>query len=266
MFQKTWIFALLLLMGAAALMARPVSAGPQPQAAYATPTAQPDGRVIYVVQPGDTCLRIQLLTNNATTVEELRTMNKLDQNCTLTEGRELLLDIITPEPSPTPNPLISPTPPLPTPTLFKGSGNICVMLYNDINGNAVRESTELPMDGGAISITDRLGTLSKTGTTHPTAELPMLCFEEVPEGSYTVSMAIPGGYNATTAMNLPLSLEAGDSAILEFGAQVSSQAQAPAPTAVEPQSTSREPLLAVLGGVLVLAGIGLGVYIFFQRR
>lgn len=266
MFQKIWISALLLLIGVAAFMVRPVSAGPQLQAAYATPTAQPDGRIIYIVQPGDSCLSIQLRTNNATTVEELRTLNKLDQNCTLTEGRELLLDIITPEPSPTPNPLISPTPPLPTPTLFKGSGNICVMLYDDINGNAVRESTELPMDGGAVSITDRLGTLSKTGTTQPTVELPMLCFEEVPEGTYTVSMAIPGGFNATTSMNLPLRVEAGDSAILEFGAQVSTQAQVQEPTVVEPEATSREPLLAVLGGLLVLAGIGLGVYIFFQRR
>ena len=264
MFQKIWISALLLLIGAAAFLVRPVSAGPQPQVVYQTPTAQPDGRIIYVVQPGDTCMRIQLLTNNATTVEELRTLNKLDQNCTLSEGREILLDIITPQPSPTPNPLISPTPPLPTPTLFTGSGSICVMLYNDLNGNAVREVTELPMEGGAVSITDRLGSISKTGSTLPTAE--MLC-NEVPEGNYTVSMAIPGGFNATTSMNLPLRLEAGDSAILEFGAQVSTQAQLQEPAAGEPEAAApREPLIAVLGGVLVLAGIGLGVYIFFQRR
>ncbi len=263
MFRKIWIPTLLLLVGAAAILVRPVSAGPQPQVGYQTPTAQPDGRVIYIVQPGDTCLRIQLLTNNGTTIEELRTLNKLDQNCTLAEGRELLLDIVTPEPSPTPNPLMTATPPLPTPTPFKGSGNICVMLYNDVNGNAVREGTELPMEGGAVSITDRLGTISETGTTLPTIE--MLC-KEVPEGTYTISMAIPGGYNATTSMNLPLRVEAGDSAILEFGAQVSTQAQAQSPSATEPDAAPREPLMAILGGLLVLGGIGLGVYIFFSRR
>jgi disulfide bond formation protein DsbB len=64
-------------------------------------------------------------------------------------------------------------------------------------------------------------------------------------------------------MNLPMQLQAGDQAILEFGAQVSTQAVA-APAAVE--STSRRPMIAIVGGLLILLGIGLGVYIAFSRR
>lgn len=260
MSYKRWIIIIpLLILFIISALARPVSAGRQAQVTYQTPTARPDGRVIYIVQPGDTCLRIQLLTNNGTTIDELRTLNKLDEGCTLREGQEILLDVITPAPSPTLNPAVTATPPLPTPTPNKGTGNICVLLYNDVNGNAVREDTELPMSGGAISISNRAGTVSETGITTDAAD--PLC-KEVPEGDYTISMAIPGGYNATTVMNLPMPLQAGDQAILEFGAQVSTQ-QVAAPAEVE---TNRQPLLAIFGGLLVLFGIGLGIYIAVTRR
>jgi hypothetical protein len=261
MSYKRWIIIipLLILLIIISALARPVSAGPQNQVTYQTPTARPDGRVIYIVQPGDTCLRIQLLTNNGTTIEELRTLNKLDEGCTLREGQEILLDVITPVPSPTQNPAITATPPLPTPTPFKGTGNICVLLYNDVNGDAVREDTELPLSGGAVSISNRTGTVSETGIT--TDSTDPLC-KEVPEGDYTISMAIPGGYNATTVMNQPMPLKAGNQAILEFGAQVSTQ-QVAAPAEVE---TNRQPLLAIFGGLLILFGIGLGIYIAVTRR
>lgn len=258
--HKSWLFLIpLLFLGTIAIMARPVAAEPQPQVVYQTPTAQPDGRVIYIVQEGDSCLRIQLLTG--VTVETLRELNKLDQNCTISPKQELLLAVIVPEATPTPNPAISATPPLPTPTAIKGNGKICTLLYDDVNGNAVHEDTEPAMAGGAVSISNRAGSVSQTGTT--TDAVDPLCIE-IPEGEYNISMAIPAGYNGTTLLNQILKVQAGETAILEFGAQTSSEVVSAA--AEKPaQRGSSNLLLAILGGVFIFGGIGLGAYILFTR-
>lgn len=230
---------------------------------YETPTARPDGRVIYIVQEGDSCLRIEILTG--VKVADLIALNRLDQACTIIPGKEILLTVITPQPSPTPNPNITNTPLLPTPTPYNGNGSVCVLLYDDKNGNATREETEIPIAGGAISITDRLGQVSKTAST--TAAIDPVC-EEIPEGEYNISMAIPGGYNATTTLNLQnVKVQAGDLAILEFGAQVSTAPQAAeAPAEQQTSGGGTGLLLAIIGGLLVIMGIGLGVYIAVARR
>ncbi len=214
---------------------------------------------MYIVQEGDTCLRIQLLTG--TTVDTLRTLNRLDQNCTIIPGKELLLMVITPVASATPNPFVTATSQLPTPTPFKGNGKICVLLYDDVNGNAVRDTSESAMAGGAVSISDRLGTVSKTGSTDDSGT--PYC-SEIPEGEFTISMAVPSGYNGTTLLNQAVKVQAGETAILEFGAQQSSAVEAV--TAQSPQPGGNNMMLAVMGGVLVLGGIGLGIYILFTRR
>jgi hypothetical protein len=264
MHNRYWMLLIpALILGAIVLNVYPAAAGSQPQVVYQTPTARPDGRVVYIVTEGDTCLRIQLLTG--VTIEQLRTLNRLDQECTLIPGKELLLTVITPQPSPTANPNVTNTPLLPTPTPFNGNGQVCVFLFNDINGNASHEETEETLAGGAISITDRLGQVSKTENT--LAELEPVCVE-IPEGDYNISMAIPTGYNATTELNLQdVQVNAGDQAILEFGAQVSTAPQEQpeaAPAAASKDTTSM--LLALFGGLLILMGIGLGIYIAVGRR
>jgi hypothetical protein len=266
MSHKTWILwslapIALVVLGIVSLVTRPVAANSQPQVVYQTPTAHPDGRVVYIVQANDSCLRIELLTGAK--IDQLRTLNKLDQNCTINPGQELLLMVVTPVSSPTPNPELSPTPLLPTPTVSKGNGKICVTLFDDVNGNAVHEESEGPIGGGAVSITDRLGrnpkTINTTDSTDP------LC-EEVPEGDYTISMAIPSGYNPTKTMNTTVQVLAGDQAIFEFGAQASSAVpQNPGDSTKPPQEANSLPF-AVLGGLLVLGGIGLGGYVLFTRR
>ncbi len=253
-----------MLMGMAALIVHPVTADSPAQAAYQTPTARPDGRVIYVVQGNDTCLRIQLLTG--TTIDQLRTLNKLDQNCTINPGQELLLAVITPPATATPNPLISPTPLLPTPTPLKGNGKICVLLYDDINGNAVHETTEPSLAGGAASISNPTGNFTKTINT--TDAVDPIC-EDVPEGNYNISMAIPSGYNPTKNMNATVTVQAGYQAIFEFGAQVSTNVPQASGSSGGggPQPAQENSLpLAILGGVFVVLGIGLGGYILFTRR
>ncbi|KPL84005.1 hypothetical protein SE15_02105 [Thermanaerothrix daxensis] len=232
------------------------SARPWAQVSYATPTALPDGRILYVVQPQDTCIRISLLTG--VSIDDLRLLNGLDANCTLREGQSLLLGTVAPTPTPF-GPTETPTPLLPSPTPFQGNGRICVFLFNDINGNALVEEGESGIAGGAISVTDRLGRISREGVSQSGTD--PVCFEDLPEGDYNISVAVPEDYNPTTRMNYALTLRAGDTSTLDFGAQLSSRAQ---PSDVA--GTQRSPLLAILGAVLLLFGVGLGLYARFIMR
>jgi len=257
--MKTRIFLLttLILFGLLAVLAVPAAATPQePQAFYQTPTPGSDGRIIYIVKPGDTCLSISLLSG--IDLNDLRTLNNLDEDCLLTEGKQLLLGIVT-EPTVTPGPSPTPTTAPPTPTPFAGNGEICVFLFEDLNGNALAEETELSIAGGAVSVTDREGKVSLTGET--TAAIEPLCFTDLAEGDYNISVAPPEGYNPTTGMNYPLTLRAGDRSILDFGAQLNSQSQPLAPS-----EGGRSPVLAIVGGIMILGGIGLAVYFWRLRK
>ncbi|WP_322508105.1 SdrD B-like domain-containing protein [Anaerolinea sp.] len=237
----------------------PATAQPLEQVTYQTPTPQPDGRILYIVQPGDNCLRIELLTG--VKVQTLRELNNLDSACTLVQGQELLLGVVTPEPTPTLAPNITPTPLLPTPTPMRGTGQVCVILFADLNGDAVREDNEPPILGGAVSVTDRSGNVSLSGLTTDDPENP-LCFADVPEGEYNVSLAVPPGYNPTTTTSVPIQLLAGNVSVIDFGAQISVRQPPPGET----QSGGRSPLLLVLGALLVLGGIGLAVYVRLFRN
>jgi hypothetical protein len=144
---------------------------------------------------------------------------------------------------------------LPTPTVGPGSGNLCILLFDDLNGDSIRQVEEPSISGGAISINNRLGSVSEAvdsmaGTEHQ-------CFEQLPEGEYSISVAVPGGYNPTTETSLVLPLKAGDETYIDFGAQVNSQAQAEATLLPEPEK--RTPLLGILGGLFLVAGLVLAL-------
>jgi len=258
--MKRLFFLCLLLLGAAvalASLALPAAAAPNPQAVYFTPTPRPDGRIVYIVKKGDTCISIMLL--HKITEDQLRQLNNIrGTNCVVVLGQEILIGYGGPAESPTPGPSPTPTPLLPTSTPLPGKGVICVVLFNDINGNSQFEENEAALPGGEVSVTNKSGSFSKVGATLETATTP-LCFADVIEGEYTITVAMPQGYNATTTNNRTISLKAGDTSTLDFGAQVS--IKAPPVTNLTPESTSRVPLYGVLGVVLILAGIGLAVYL-----
>lgn len=252
---------LLMILLAIAIGSSPASASPaEPQAVF-TPTADADGRILYIVQPNDTCLSVALRFLNGD-VNRLRELNMLDEACTLRENQKLLIGTYA-EPTVTPGPSPTPTLALPTPTPFDGNGEICIFLFNDINGNALAEDFELAIFGGAVSISDTKGEVSLTGETEDGGDTGYepVCFPDLPENEYNISVGPPEGYNPTTVMNFTLKLTAGDRSVIDFGAQPSSFGQ-PVPVS----EGGRSPVMAVIGVFLLLGGILLGVYFLFLRR
>ncbi|MDD5369380.1 MAG: SdrD B-like domain-containing protein [Anaerolineaceae bacterium] len=235
-------------------VAIPVFAQPGSQSAVInTPTPGTDGRILYKVQKKDTCLSISLLMGIS--LDKLRQLNNLKPECVIMEGQDLLLGKIDPNTAtPTYGPSPTATPILPSATPFNGTAQVCVLLYHDINGDAMRQEEEPAIPDGAVSMTDRLGKVSLTLTT--AAGSDSVCFKDVPEGEYNISVAVPQGYNPTTAMNYALTVKAGDQSTLDFGAQPNSQS-----VPVAPADGGRSPLLGILGGLLLLGGIGLGLYV-----
>jgi LysM repeat protein len=226
----------------------------QEQIPLYTPTALADGRIMYIVQSGQSCRQIALLMDIS--LDQLRLNNNLtDPDCVIQPGQQLLIATVTPAPAPT----NTPTPTGPTPTPFYGLGQICVLLFNDLNGNGLAETNETSIANGAISITERSGQTSLTGTTDASGS--PICFDNLPEGDYNVSVAIPEGYNPTTNLNYAITVKAGDSIYLDFGAQPGSGASSPLVI-----GGTRSPLLGIFGGILILAGVGLGFYFLRSRK
>lgn len=259
--KKYFLPLALIMLGALFLqVVRPAAASPQPQAVYFTPTPRPDGRIIYIVKENDTCISISLL--NRISEAKLRELNNLTgANCLIRIGQELLLGLSGPAESPTPGPSPTPTVALPTATPLPGKGKICVLLFEDTNGNGLPEDTELSLPGGAVSLTDKLGKVSKTSKTTPDDRETPLCFEDVPEGDYNITVAAPQGYNPTTANTYALKLRAGDTSTLDFGAQPSAKSPPPARVGEE-----QSPLLGIIGGLLILAGLGAGLFFWRMKR
>lgn len=238
------------------------AAAPQPQGVFSTPTPDTAGEIYYTVQEGENCLGISLKLQ--IDINELRTLNGLDEACTLQPGQELLVGFGATQ---TPMPAVSATPEIsgPTPTTFVGAGTICVFLFDDINGDGVPGDQEYPIADGAISVTDKENRISENKTT--VWDSPSICFEDLPEGEYNISVAPPQGYNPTSNMNYTLVLQAGQTSKINFGAQLSSEA--PVETANAEQggtSNTGNILLGIFGILLVLAGIALGVYFWMVKR
>ncbi len=235
----------------------PAAAAPLPQAYYQTPTAGADGRILYTVKSGDTCTSISLL--NSISMDQLRKLNNIQGvDCPVVVGQKLLLGVAQTPTLPS-GPVPTTTPPQPSPTSYNGNASVCIMLFEDVNGNGLLDDGKSPLAGGAVSLSDRAGKVSLTGST--TGGPDPLCFNTVPEGDYNVSVGVPAGYNATTNNNYPLKVTAGDQITLDFGAQVSIKAAPPPPS-----EGGHSPLLGILGGLLVVCGIGLGVVMLFMRR
>lgn len=239
----------------------PVFGAPQAQLTpFPTPTPGPDGRILYIVQEGDTLWRVSAITG--VSLDELRALNNLGIDEPIIPGQELLIGYGGPaEVIPTPGP--SPTPEIlqPTATPEPGSGTLCVLVYNDVNGDALRQEEELSVRGAAISVSDTAGEVSLMEVSKAGSDA--ICFAELPQENYVISVAVPEGYNPTTVMNYSLTLEPGTETYLDFGVQLNTEMIA---EASPPTGGGKSPLLGILGGLLLVGGIGLGVVAWWLGR
>ena len=256
-FKTGLLLAAALLAGwlsAGQSLSRPAQAAPAVQIPIHTPTPGPDGRIIYIVQANDTLLSISLISG--VPVDELRGLNNLTTD-TIIEGQRLLLGLAGPaEVTPTAGPTPTPTPLLPTPSPKPGQGTLCIILFNDINGDSLRQEDEPSIPDGAISLSNRSGSASFSRPTG--AGLEHTCIEDLPEGEYTISVAVPEGYNVTTGTSHELPLNAGDETYVNFGAQANAQTLAEAPAIPAPEG-GRSPILGIVGVLFLVVGVGIAL-------
>ncbi len=144
----------------------------------------------------------------------------------------------TPRPTNTPEPTVPPTPAptataSPTPALV----DLCVLAFEDTNGNGRRDDGEGPIPGAAVSLLDaaqtKVGSLLTTGYEEPS------CLNPVPAGDYTLVIDNPAGYEATgdiggalTLVDAPVQVEMGYQRLPTRTPPPTTATPAPAPTAV----------------------------------
>jgi LysM repeat protein len=276
---------------------QPTTSGSQPTnpppaaTAFQTPTPGADGNIIYVVQEGDTLWRIAAITG--ITVDQLRSLNGLTSDI-ISVGQRLIIGTgqasaptATVEPTVDPNAPTSEASAEPTSdpgaaatattegqplatqvaaaTEAVGTGTVCALLYNDENGNGVRDSAEALLAGGQLTVVDiATGAPVQAYTTDGINEPH--CFAELPEGQYTISSAAPAAYNPTTVTSTPLEVTTGSTSALEFGAQPSAEAaEQPAPGAADSNQALVTALLFAGGIVFLLLAAGVAGFLFLRR-
>lgn len=226
---------------------------------FPTPTPRADGRIVYIVQEDDTLWRIAAIAGLS--LEELMALNGIQPGDFLTPGTELFLGSASQlgaggegqesQPEPTDIPL--------TPTPEVGTGEICVLLFEDVNGDGRLEAGEPALEGGQVSVVALTGDLVGEYTTEA-LDLELApdgyCFEELSNGDYNVSAAVPPNHNPTTGLNVPIVLNPGEIKYLQFGAQPGSAIEASNGNG----GSDRSALLGLLGLVLLAAAGGLAYY------
>ena len=218
---------------------------------FTTPTPGPDGKIIYVVIEGDDLWTIAALSGKS--VEELMALNGVQPGDFITPGMQLLLGLAGPAlPTAAPEARSTPTLRPVTPTPVFGTGEICILLFLDVNGNARLDTGETALPGGQISIAEPSGVLAGEATTGDALE--GRCFQGLLNGDYNVSAAAPQHYNPTTSMNIPVRLAPGEIKYIEFGAQASGVLGGGA------SAGTRSTVLGVIGILLLLAAAGLGLF------
>ena len=268
--------------GTAPAPTQPPGAAPTPLP-FTLPTPDANGAIIYTVRTGDTGWAIA--ANARLSLDELRALNPDVNVSLLFVGQKLVLkagnatattepqataaptDAASTQAAPTEAPTeAQPTSAEPQPTAIAQNpeaGVICARLFEDVNGNAQREASEVTLASGSLTVIDASGAPVAAYTTQPGEEEH--CFEDLAPGTYTLAAAPPSGYNATNNPNARFDLKVGDTVNVEFGAQKGSGAGGPTTPAAD-DGRLRNALFGAAGIMLLLLAGGLAGFFVLRRR
>jgi LysM repeat protein len=191
-----------------------------------TSTPRPDGAIVHRVQSGDTLFGIAL--QYGVDVDQILRLNagSIGANNMIWTGQDLVIAVPDTGPTavpPTTTPEGGATPePTAAPVGEATNGSVCVVAFNDRNGDTFRqpESEEL-LPNAVFSLGDAeglVGQYTTDGLNEP------YCFTGLEAGTYQVSMEPPTGYEASgpstmgiglsgaTEMNVALGAMRGDTA------------------------------------------------------
>jgi LysM repeat protein len=287
---------------------------------------QADGSIVHTVQPGDTLAAIafaygvpldQLQTQNNISNPRILTVGQQiiiqpatdeggSNNTTSDDedppasddtdnsgdtGNEASQDEPTARPT-NPPVLSSPTPAATAPVRQVAEGgvdplatdsSVCVVLFEDSDQNRLQEEGEDLLADGEITLTSD-GQILEEETTDDN-ETP--CFDGLAAGDYVVAASAPGGYGLTTTDQLRVTLLAGETLYVAFGAaegieiaaaptadsQTVTQSEDNTPPVVETTTDDSALNLIVDNSGLIVFGlaglvmvVGLGVTIFGLTR
>ena len=93
---------------------------------------------------------------------------------------------------------------------FQGQGTVSGIVFNDANGNGVKDAREAGIGGVTVSMNGFMVTTAGNGS---------YSFSDMREGRYTVMADVPPGFVRTTPGLMAVSLTAGGSASANFGFQ-----------------------------------------------
>jgi hypothetical protein len=145
------------------------------------------------------------------------------------------------------------------------NGTICIMSYNDLNANGIREPEEPKQAGVTFLVSDAtatVGTYTTNGLDEP------YCFTELAAGNYTVSWT-GEGFAPTTEQTWVANVGQGSTVSREFGVSgeaaegEGSEGGGGTGGGLPPIVTA---LIGAVGIVFLLTGIGAAGYFLFLRR
>jgi hypothetical protein len=187
---------------------------------------------------------------------------------------DICLTVQRPTPRPTNTPTITPTPtnsPTPTATPTPLPANICVSVYQDLNGNGQRDEGDSLVSGAVISLLDSSLVEVERYTTSGVSE--PYCFQELVAGEYRVQRQNPSGYIPIEPDEQLAAVEPGTSMDIDFVADfvpTPTPTSTPTPTRTPTPTPTPEPIIDQVGSAIysvsgiILAALALIVLVGLQ--
>ncbi len=247
-----------------------------------TATPLPDGSIVHTVRAGDTLYAIAY--DYDVPADQIIALNAISDPGWLNIGQELIISrpggviaaAATPETATTPPaalPLLESTPQAQAQTGVSAGGKLCVLAFQDLNQDGLKQSEELLLPAVTFTIRGANGEPARY-TTNGIQE--PYCLDALASGQYQVVAQAASGYRSTLGNAYLLTVDQSTSADLAMGfAQDATASQASATEEASPtqqsssaddnKTPSRLPLILGITTVVLLLAAG-GVGFFVLRR